>query len=194
MLSRSLIISLNMCNCGRQLPSLCAGGRPCCFDWVRNRRSRTLLRELLKLRWEIIIWRWSCVGLYLKTWGHVWRDESLHAGRLSERQLEPPQYFKPGLMGHVWMQQQGTASSSCPHICWINEEICPKKHGVHWQMITAAGKDVCICTRVIAHHRESVHTLCPARGWILCLFPVPLSRIVHLLLQHLYRWCVHGFL
>lgn len=38
------------------------------------------------------------------------------------------------------MQHQGTASSSCPHICWINKEIFPKKRGVHWQMITAAGE------------------------------------------------------
>lgn len=120
--------------------------------------------------------------LYLQTWGRLLIDKGLHTGRHSERQLEQPQCFKPGLMGHVWMQQQGTGSSSCSHICWINEEILPKLRSVHWRMITAAGKDMCM--RAITHHRESVHTL--EEGEILrivegllwlCLIPTPLSAV-----------------
>lgn len=164
-LSRSLIISLNMCNCGRQLPSLRAGGWPRRADWPESRRQQKPVSIMaigeIKMRdhyLKVVLCPALSPLLYLQTRGHVWIDESPHTGRHSERQLEQPQYFKPGLMGHVWMQQQGTASSSCPHICWINEEIFPKKRSVHWRMITAAGKDMRIWMCVITHHLESVHT------------------------------------
>lgn len=162
--------------------------------WPESRRQRKpiFVKEIpeIKMRDDYleVVLCWALYPLlYLQTWGHLLIDESLHTGRHSERQLEQPQCFKPGLMGHVWIQQQGIASSSCPHICWINKEILPKKHSVHWQMITVVGKDMCIWMRVITHHRESVHTLVSflqegeeilsvVEGLLwLCLIPPPLS-------------------
>lgn len=157
-----------MCNCGCQVPSLWAGEPPCCPE-SRRQRKPISVKEIPEIKMrddflEVVLCSTCSPLLYLQMWGRLLIDESLHTGQHSERQLEQPQRFKPGLMGHVWMQPQGTASSSCPHICWINEEILPKKRNEHWWMITTAGKDMCIWMCVITHHRESVHTLVVQTG------------------------------
>lgn len=163
-LGRSLFFG-NMRNCGCQVPSLRPGEPPCFLDWPeRGQRKPISVKEIpeMKMRDDYLEVALCSLFplLYLQTWACLLIDEKLHTGRHSERQLEQPQCFKPGLMGHVWMQQQGTASSSGPHICWINEEILPKKRSVHWRMITrGTGNDLCIWMCVITHHRESVHIL-----------------------------------
>lgn len=76
-------------------------------------------------------------------------DRWKKTGQHSKRQLQQPQYCKAGLMGHVWMQQRGTSSSTCTHICWINEDIFPKSamYVDRWSEIM--GKDVCIHVRYV---------------------------------------------
>lgn len=76
-------------------------------------------------------------------------DRWKKTGQHSKRQLQQPQYCKAGLMGHVWMQQRGTSSCTCAHICWINEEIFPKStmYVDRWSEIM--GKDVCIHVRYV---------------------------------------------
>lgn len=124
--------------------------------------------------------------LYLQTWGRLLIDESLQRGRHSERQLEQPQCFKPGLMGHMCVQHQGTASSSCPHICWVNEGILPKTRTLTDHR--GAGErcvDVDVCDHtssgVCAHtpksllqEGEDILSIVEGLLW-LCLIPPPLS-------------------
>lgn len=129
--------------------------------WRENWRLRkpNSVRKILEIKmrdyFEVVLCLALFPLLYLQTWGCLLIDESLQTGLHSERQLEQPRCFTPGLMGHVYMQQRGSASSSCPHIWWINEEILPKTRTL---TDNHSGQERYVCMDVCDHTSSGVCT------------------------------------